>query len=151
MAMNESRKREAIVVLEIALTCFQGFALADALAQSNPDPDDLVEMQTTACQEQILPLPEPKPSVRTPMGCPLIPQGSPATVQANSGHEAALIFSRTCGRCHGLPDPSLHQPGDWNAVVKRMLEKMERHHLSPPNAAERAAILDYLQAPAEKD
>ena len=41
-----------------------------------------------------------------------------------SASSAATLYERTCSRCHALPDPSAHTPGQCPSVVRRMREYM---------------------------
>lgn len=65
-----------------------------------------------------------------------------ANLPAGAGREA---FELVCSRCHTLPDPRVHSPADWAAVFARMEGNMERMKVPPPNAAQTADILLYLQ------
>lgn len=57
----------------------------------------------------------------------------------------AVLFARTCSRCHALPDPAQHTPAQWPAVVERMRQHMnEQKGVVPSNDAVQQ-IVRYLQ------
>lgn len=65
--------------------------------------------------------------------------------------EGAELFRDRCSQCHGLPDPSIHTPGEWPAVVDRMRENMERAGVEEPTDEEAAAIVGYLRRAAARE
>jgi cytochrome c5 len=60
----------------------------------------------------------------------------------------ATAFTRTCGRCHALPDPTQHDPDEWPAVVARMRELMVQFKMDTVDAATGRQIAAYLQQAA---
>lgn len=72
----------------------------------------------------------------------------PGTLPAGEG---AASFRERCSRCHALPDPSLHVPGDWPAVVDRMRQNMERAGVEGVSESEAEAIVAYLQRAAARE
>jgi cytochrome c5 len=60
----------------------------------------------------------------------------------------AQLIGRYCVQCHNLPAPAAHSATDWPSVVRRMWLRMEwlpdDYTVQVPNAAERAAMLEYL-------
>ncbi len=70
-----------------------------------------------------------------PYGPNLIPE---------SGTAGAALFSRTCSQCHALPDPWLHNAGEWGGVVERMrlnMETMGKQGITDKEAGEIASFL----------
>lgn len=55
-------------------------------------------------------------------------------------------FELICSRCHALPDPLMHSPNDWEAVVARMEQNMERMQVSLPSADQVTDIVTFLKA-----
>lgn len=72
-------------------------------------------------------------------------QVSSATLPPGAGRGN---FTASCSRCHALPDPHLHGPQDWPAVVIRMERNMERMEVTPIPRDDIGLILEYLQGPA---
>lgn len=66
----------------------------------------------------------------------------PGSAPAGAGSEA---FRDRCSRCHALPDPAAHAPGEWPAVVERMRGNMERAGVEGLSDAEAEAIVGYLR------
>lgn len=62
----------------------------------------------------------------------------------------ARTYARACSRCHALPDPGLHAPDEWPAVVERMRENMRRRNVEEPSDDEARAIVDYLREAAAR-
>lgn len=77
-----------------------------------------------------------------------LPSIEPAALPAGEG---ATLFRDRCSRCHALPDPSLHPPGEWPAVVDRMGENMERAGLEELSDADAEAIVAYLERTAARE
>ena len=61
---------------------------------------------------------------------------------------AAQLYVKRCGQCHQPYNPSLMTPAMWAVQVDRMQERMKQIGISPLNAEERKAILDYLSSHA---
>jgi mono/diheme cytochrome c family protein len=59
-------------------------------------------------------------------------------------------FEALCSRCHTLPDPRIHSPPDWPAVVLRMERNMERMRVRGLTPAEAQQIVTYLQAASRR-
>jgi cytochrome c5 len=61
------------------------------------------------------------------------------------GSPGAERFKTICGRCHALPDPHLHTPGEWPDVVERMRWNMRVMGKPAITDMERTEISDYLK------
>jgi len=72
-------------------------------------------------------------------------QISSTTLPAGTGRGN---FIAMCSRCHALPDPHMHGPQDWPAVVMRMERNIERMNVLPIGRDDLGMILEYLQGPA---
>ncbi len=70
------------------------------------------------------------------------PEQSGSDLQTLDGRQ---LFRQDCGRCHALPRPSQHSPGQWPAVVRRMQHYVARYGGRPLPDAEVKAIVSYLQ------
>jgi len=57
-------------------------------------------------------------------------------------------FLKRCSSCHNTPDPSMHGPEDWHAVVRRMGGWMEKAGVLPLAVAESTAIASFLEQAA---
>lgn len=69
------------------------------------------------------------------------PEAAPAPAAASG----ANLFRNTCMRCHALPRPEQHAPGEWPAVVRRMRQYMQARggpRLSDEQAAQISAYLE---------
>lgn len=70
----------------------------------------------------------------------------PADALSEATGAGAVTFARVCSRCHAPPDPSLHAPEEWPAVVARM----EGHEVPmgrpPITESERQEIIEFLRA-----
>lgn len=66
------------------------------------------------------------------------------------GDAPAQAFFRTCSRCHAPPDPGLHTPAEWDAVVARMAKNMEQQGFGLLPDQERELVLKYLSRAQEK-
>lgn len=55
------------------------------------------------------------------------------------------VFEATCSRCHLLPDPQVHSPADWPAVVLRMERNMERMRIGGVSSEQAQQIVRYLE------
>lgn len=53
---------------------------------------------------------------------------------------------KICGQCHGLPNPTQYHPAAWPSVVARMEALIVKNGRIMPTAAEKEAILTYLQS-----
>ncbi|APG27169.1 hypothetical protein A7E78_04555 [Syntrophotalea acetylenivorans] len=58
----------------------------------------------------------------------------------------AKKFSSVCSQCHVLPDPASHLTEEWPAVVERMAQYMFNMGFGELNAADKKAIVSYLQS-----
>lgn len=66
-----------------------------------------------------------------------------AQQQTKPGYQAAKTY---CSQCHELPLGYQQPPAAWPYVVSRMEGYMETAHKRVPSAAERDAIIGYLQS-----
>lgn len=57
----------------------------------------------------------------------------------------AVLFTRTCSRCHALPDPAQHTPAQWPAVVERMRQHLNEQKGAIPSNDALQQIVGYLQ------
>ncbi|MBL7932770.1 MAG: hypothetical protein JNL60_12750 [Bacteroidia bacterium] len=60
-------------------------------------------------------------------------------------NEGKALFEQNCARCHGLKDPTKRDEEKWNAVVPRMVKKVNKkvgHEEIDPK--EQQLILQYL-------
>ena len=62
-----------------------------------------------------------------------------------AGSDAATLFSRSCSRCHALPDPAQHTPDEWAAVVERMKGHMQEMQVGGLTDQETRTIVAYLR------
>ena len=68
---------------------------------------------------------------------------SGAVLPALPGRES---FELVCSRCHALPDPRVHSGNDWEAVIPRMVQNMERMHVALPTTDQVNDIVTFLKA-----
>lgn len=81
-----------------------------------------------------------------------LPTGFRKEQLADQSSPGAKLFIRTCAQCHDLPSPKMHTPGEWPAVVERMLQRLRaRDELNPgtevltmPDQEGAEHIVDYL-------
>jgi len=84
----------------------------------------------------------------------LPPPGVTAADLPDPNSRGAGLVGQYCGQCHNVPSPQMHAATDWPSISRRMWLRMEL--LPPtlgvkvPTAAERFAILDYLNINALK-
>lgn len=84
----------------------------------------------------------------------LPPPGVTAADLPEPNSKGAQLVGQYCGQCHNIPTPQMHSATDWPGIARRMWLRMEL--LPPtlgvkvPTAAERFAILDYLNTNALK-
>jgi len=57
----------------------------------------------------------------------------------------AALYSRTCSRCHALPDPAQHTPEQWLAVVDRMRQYMRSGGVPHISDEQAQTIIEYLR------
>ena len=91
---------------------------------------------------------------------PLLERILPPTFRARQLPEpdsaGAKLVRRYCVQCHNLPNPAMHRPGKWPAIVKRMVARMRGHGnlgrlmadmmagVKAPSPAQTRALLAYL-------
>ena len=84
----------------------------------------------------------------------LPPPGVTAADLPDPNSTGAQLVAQYCGQCHNLPTPQMHSATDWPGIARRMWLRMELlpplHQVRVPAAAERFAILDYLNTNALK-
>ena len=84
----------------------------------------------------------------------LPPPGVTAADLPDPNSTGAQLVAQYCGLCHNLPTPQMHSATDWPGIARRMWLRMEllppALQVKVPTAAERFAILDYLNANALK-
>jgi len=67
-----------------------------------------------------------------------------ADANAHADTPAGLLFQKKCTQCHAMPDPRLHSPAEWPAVIERMrgnIHRMQREPISDHEAEELARYL----------
>lgn len=64
--------------------------------------------------------------------------------------KGAVLFKEACSRCHALPDPSIHTPQEWRAVVQRMRGNMQAMGKRVITNEEMTEIVAYLSNHAPK-
>ncbi len=69
----------------------------------------------------------------------------PPGTAAEPDDPAAQAFLRACSKCHAPPDPSLHTPQEWDAVVTRMAQHMEQQGFGPLSPEEKELVSSYLK------
>ncbi len=84
----------------------------------------------------------------------LPPPGVQAADLPDPNSKGAQLVVQYCGQCHNLPSPQMHSATDWPSIARRMWLRMEllpaTLQVKVPTAAERFAILDYLNTNALK-
>ena len=84
----------------------------------------------------------------------LPPPGVTAADLPEPNAKGAQLVGQYCGQCHNIPTPQMHSATDWPSIARRMWLRMEllpaTLQVKVPSAAERFAILDYLNANALK-
>lgn len=82
----------------------------------------------------------------------LIPAGLRAEDLPNAESRGAKVLGLYCGQCHGLPDPRMHTPKEWETVVARMEQHMQAQaggmlvRILKPSAADMGVLVEYLHA-----
>lgn len=84
----------------------------------------------------------------------LPPPGTAAADLPDPNARGAQLVGQYCAQCHNLPSPQMHSATDWPSIARRMWLRMEllpaTLQVKVPSAAERFAILDYLNTNALK-
>lgn len=84
----------------------------------------------------------------------LPPPGITAADLPDPNARGAQLVGQYCGQCHAIPSPQMHSATDWPSIARRMWLRMEllpaTLNVKVPTAAERFAILDYLNGNALK-
>jgi cytochrome c5 len=84
----------------------------------------------------------------------LPPPGVTAADLPDPNSRGAGLTNQYCGQCHNIPSPQMHAATDWPGIARRMWLRMEllpsTLGVKVPTAAERFAILDYLNTNALK-
>jgi len=96
---------------------------------------------------------------------PMLERILPPTFEARQLPEpespGARLALRFCVQCHNLPNPAMHQPAKWPAVVDRMVVRMEGHGnlgkvmgemmagVQAPAAEQTQTLVAYLQKHAQ--
>lgn len=62
-----------------------------------------------------------------------------------AGSVGARAYGSHCSTCHALPDPALHAPGKWSAIVDRMFRYQKNEGRAVPAANTIKLIKDYLR------
>ncbi|MEJ2186748.1 MAG: cytochrome c [Gemmatimonadota bacterium] len=70
--------------------------------------------------------------------------------KALAGFPGFGSYQHRCQSCHGLPDPTVHQPSEWSGVVDRMGRHMKAAGLLPLSSEDRAGIVEFLETASEK-
>jgi hypothetical protein len=64
--------------------------------------------------------------------------------------EGYHAFLHRCSSCHVPPDPSMHEPGEWQGIVRRMSDWIRAVGVMPMPAADSAAINALLERAAAR-
>ena len=79
-----------------------------------------------------------------------LPSGFRAELLSDRSSDGAVVFIKTCGQCHDLPNPKLHSTRDWPSVVSKMARHLivrkafYKKPLFIPNDAEYQRLVAYL-------
>lgn len=82
----------------------------------------------------------------------LIPAGLRAEDLPDAESRGAKVLGLYCAQCHDLPDPRMHTPEEWEAVVARMEQHMQAQaggmlaRILQPSTQDQVVLVDYLQA-----
>ncbi len=74
---------------------------------------------------------------------------SPSTLPSPES-KGATFFKEFCSQCHALPDPKLHTPNEWTAVVEKMRGYMQAMSKKVIPEGEEKEVLNYLGSHAKK-
>ncbi len=74
---------------------------------------------------------------------------SPGTLPSPES-KGAVFFKEFCSQCHALPDPKLHTPNEWAAVVEKMRGHMQAMNKKVIPEGEKKEVLSYLGSHAKK-
>jgi cytochrome c5 len=72
-------------------------------------------------------------------------EAHPSELEAGPPDEVRA-YREVCTRCHVLPSPSLHKPGEWAGVVARMEINMRLMNRPAVESIQREAIVRFLDA-----
>lgn len=61
----------------------------------------------------------------------------------------AVAFRSSCAQCHALPNPELHSPAGWPAVVRKMQSYAKQMHKKEISDQQAKEIEDYLASQAK--
>lgn len=79
-----------------------------------------------------------------------LPVGFRSEMLADQASDGAVIFIKTCGQCHNLPNPKMHTDKEWPGVVGRMDKRLilrksfYQKSLFVPNDNEHRLMVAYL-------
>jgi cytochrome c5 len=79
-----------------------------------------------------------------------LPVGFRAEMLADQTSPGAIVFIKTCGQCHELPNPKLHSDTEWPGVVVKMAKHLilrktfYRKPLFVPDDPEHRLLVVYL-------
>lgn len=82
----------------------------------------------------------------------LIPAGLQVVDLPDAQSRGAKVLGLYCGQCHDLPDPRMHTPKEWEAVLARMEHHMDAQaggmlvRILKPSDQDRGQLADYLHA-----
>lgn len=82
----------------------------------------------------------------------LIPAGLRAEDLPDAESRGAKVLGLYCGQCHDLPDPRMHTPEEWEAVVARMEQHMQAQaggmlaRILLPSSQDKDVLVNYLHA-----
>jgi mono/diheme cytochrome c family protein len=74
---------------------------------------------------------------------------SPGTLPSPES-QGATLFRERCSQCHSLPDPKLHTPTEWPAIVEKMRAYMQSMDRKGVTGNEEKEIVSYLQSHSRK-
>lgn len=84
----------------------------------------------------------------------LIPAGLRIEDVPDAESRGAQVLGLYCGQCHDLPDPRMHTPKEWEAVVARMEQHMKAQaggmlvRILQPSSDDWGVLVEYLHAHA---
>jgi cytochrome c2 len=96
-----------------------------------------------------MPSPEDQQTILTYLQSHALKSISPHTLPSPESR-GAVFFKEFCSQCHALPDPKLHTPKEWPAVVEKMRGFMQAMDKKAMTGSEEKEIVGYLESHAQK-
>lgn len=108
----------ALVALAGALFVLGGLSPVSALAQGGvPSPTELDRLASESVRRW-------ESSAHGQMLVRILPQRLRPSTLPEPASEGARLTALYCVQCHHLPSPAMHEAGQWEKVVERMLPRM---------------------------